>query len=118
MRNTGTSAMAKAANRTGFGRTRANHGNSHRSYCGEYTLFVRKNRARMANPIVHGRNSGSRVALVLHTIAVAAANRTQLAVLTRPVGMHGRSWKPRWQIAYHAVSMSGGRRAWNRQQKL
>src|SRR6059036_1261371 len=103
MRNTGTSAMAKAANRTGFGKTRANHGNSHRSYCGEYTLFVRKNRARMANPMVHGRNAGSPLPLAHHTSAAAATNSTRLAALTKPVGMHGTSWRPRWQIAYHAV---------------
>src|SRR2546423_1237854 len=81
------------------GMASANHGNSHSPYCGEYTLFVRRNRIRNGRTKVHRGKSGSRRFFANHTRIEPSTNVTAERTFTRPAA--GRGGRPsctgRWQ---------------------
>src|SRR5438445_9317770 len=65
--NTATSAASNARNHPRSGSTSANHGISHRLYCGEYTLFESRNTTKMGNARCHLGVSGCRQTLKSHS---------------------------------------------------
>ena len=71
------------------GNASANHGISHRLYCGEYTLFASRNATRMGNPSCHLGVSGCRRTLSTHTRPAAATNASRDTLFTRFVLPHG-----------------------------
>src|SRR6187551_3048267 len=86
---------------------RANQGNSHSEYCGEYTLLVSRKQISRGTPIVQRGNDGSRRAF--HKIATNAVNRNRASAnrLTLSMEMHVDGQCR--HATYHALSKSGVR---------
>src|SRR5205807_832510 len=120
--NTATSAASNARNSRRSGSTSANHGSSHRPYCGEYTLFVRRNSARIGKPRCHRGVSGSRATLTAHTRATDPTNATTENRLTNPVlrqprcprGLHEMNHRLSQSATRLALNLKNSLQAWNR----
>src|SRR4249920_1264069 len=103
--NTATSVASNARNGRRSGNTSANHGRSHRPYCGESTLFVSRNRISSGKTSDQRGNRGSAVAFTLHTTHNPAAVRTIDSAFTTPGPVH-RPWQ---HAPNQMLSYSGGR---------
>src|SRR6266576_1077013 len=99
---------SKARNALRSGRTSANQGRRKRSYWGEYTLLVKKKRASIANPIVHGSVDGSRPLRRRQTMITPTMNNAADKRLMIRVDPHGVCPTITWQPTDHTLSTSTG----------
>src|SRR5436190_3569926 len=85
---TATDVAWKNANGRILGHTRANHGRSHKSYCGEYTLVVSRNTMRSGNASVQRARSGARRIAHRSARTEPARNATSGRILAKSGFVH------------------------------
>src|SRR5919197_194586 len=82
--NTARSAISNATKAESDVAPSANQGSSHSPYCGEYTLFDRRNVTRSGNPSIHRGKSGSALVFTTQITPNESAKSAADSRLMRP----------------------------------
>src|SRR5207245_1811532 len=108
--NTARSAASNAMNSARFGNARTKKGRSQRPYCGEYTLFTKRNVTRRGNANVHRGKLGCRTRRAHHRPPdTATSARIERRLMAR--GESEQPWWMRLQARYQRLSKSATRSA-------